>query len=93
MIFTKEYIALFVILFVCNLPSIVYERRVLKTGNVYYSKIADIHVTESFIDKYQVGKVQSTTYKSEQVYQTDLLIEPDMLGNRRICLLAKDVNG
>jgi hypothetical protein len=50
-------------------------------------------VTESFIDKYQVGKIQIVTHNGQQVYHADLLFEPSASGDKKICLIAKDTAG
>ncbi|XP_060601104.1 uncharacterized protein LOC132754484 [Ruditapes philippinarum] len=56
-------------------------------------KLKHILVTESYIDKYQVGEIQTGTYKGQQVYKAYLTLEPTMFGDKKICLIAKDANG
>ena len=56
-------------------------------------KVAEIHVTESFIDKYKIGPIQDNVHKNQTVYKADLSFEHSMHGKENICFKAKDVNG
>ncbi|XP_053374815.1 uncharacterized protein LOC128547113 [Mercenaria mercenaria] len=56
-------------------------------------EVVDIHVTESYIDKYKLGPIESVTHKGEPMYQTDLFFEHSLHGKENICFLAKDKNG
>ncbi|XP_060582136.1 uncharacterized protein LOC132738608 isoform X2 [Ruditapes philippinarum] len=55
--------------------------------------VSEIHVTDSYIDKYEIGPIQSLTHKGQAVYKADLSFEHSMHGKERICFKAKDVNG
>jgi hypothetical protein len=55
--------------------------------------VSEIHVTDSYIDKYEIGPIQSLTHKGQTVYKADLSFEHSMHGKERICFKAKDVNG
>ncbi|XP_060586701.1 protein jagged-2-like [Ruditapes philippinarum] len=56
-------------------------------------KVNDIQVTESFIDKYQISKIKNVTHKGQPVYQAELQFKSFVLGNKKICLIAKDIIG
>ncbi|XP_060567440.1 uncharacterized protein LOC132726185, partial [Ruditapes philippinarum] len=54
--------------------------------------VSEVHVTESFIEKYEIGPIKSVTHKGEVVYKADLSFEHSVHGQERICFQAKDVN-
>ncbi|XP_053395978.1 uncharacterized protein LOC128556099 [Mercenaria mercenaria] len=56
-------------------------------------KVVDVHVTESYIDRYQLGPIQIVIHKGETVYQTDLSFEHSLHGKEQICFVAKNKNG
>ncbi|XP_053395975.1 uncharacterized protein LOC128556097 [Mercenaria mercenaria] len=56
-------------------------------------EVLDVHVTESYIDKYELGPIQVVPHKGETMYKTDLSFEHSLYGKEHICFMARNKNG